>query len=52
MIIGEYMEKIRSHYSLDVTSEEYGKTISVAGWVEDVRNLGSLAGYLFEEKEC
>jgi len=49
--MGEHMEKIRSHYSLDVTSEEYGKTISVAGWVEDVRNLGSLAFVIIRDKK-
>jgi len=45
------MEKIRSHYSLDVTEEDFGQNISVAGWVEDVRNLGSLAFVIIRDKK-
>ncbi|MBI2127097.1 MAG: aspartate--tRNA(Asn) ligase [Thaumarchaeota archaeon] len=36
------MEIKRTHYSSDLLSEEKGKRVSVAGWVEDVRMLGSL----------
>ncbi len=45
------MEKIRSHYSMDVSEELHGKTISVAGWVEDVRNIGSLAFIILRDKK-
>jgi len=48
---GEYMVSIRSHYSLDVTDEEYNSTISVAGWVEEVRNLGSIAFVILRDKK-
>jgi aspartyl-tRNA synthetase len=37
------MESLRTHYSKDVTSKEYDKKITVAGWVEDIRNIGSIA---------
>ncbi len=37
------MEPLRTHYSKDVTSKDYGKQITVAGWVEDIRNIGSIA---------
>ena len=33
------MESYRSHYSKDVTSKDHGKSITVAGWVEDIRNI-------------
>ena len=37
------MEPLRTHYSKDVASKDYGKQITVAGWVEDIRNIGSIA---------
>jgi len=37
------MESFRTHYSIDVTSKEHGKIIAVAGWIEDIRNIGSIA---------
>lgn len=45
------MKKIRSHYSLDVSTEDYDTIISVAGWIEDVRNLGSLAFVILRDKK-
>lgn len=45
------MDQIRSHYSTDVTSDQFGKIISVAGWVEDIRNLGSLAFIILRDKK-
>ena len=33
----------RTHYSSDLIEGQRGKTVTVAGWVEDVRLLGSLA---------
>jgi aspartyl-tRNA synthetase len=34
---------LRTHYCDEVTEQDYGKRMSVAGWVEDVRNLGGIA---------
>ena len=45
------MESYRSHYSKDVTSKDYGKTITVAGWVEDIRNIGSIAFIILRDKK-
>ncbi|KYK31110.1 MAG: aspartate--tRNA ligase [Thermoplasmatales archaeon SG8-52-3] len=45
------MESLRTHYSIDVTSKEYGKTISVAGWVEDIRNIGSIAFIILRDRK-
>ena len=45
------MESLRTHYSIDVTSKEYGKTISVAGWVEDIRNIGSIAFIILRDSK-
>ena len=33
----------RSRYSKEVTQKDYGKQVTVAGWIEDIRNLGSIA---------
>lgn len=45
------MEPFRSHYSLDVTSKDHGKIISVAGWVEDIRNIGSIAFIILRDRK-
>jgi len=45
------MELLRNRYSLDVTSKDYGKTIVVAGWVEDIRNIGSIAFIILRDKK-
>jgi len=42
---------LRTHYSKDVTPAEYGKTISLAGWIEDIRNLGGIAFILLRDKK-
>jgi len=44
------MKKLRTHYSLDVSSKDYDKTISVAGWVEDIRNIGSIAFIILRDR--
>jgi len=41
----------RSHYSKDITNKEYGKSVAVAGWVEDIRNLGSIAFVILRDKK-
>jgi len=45
------MESYRSHYSKDVDSKDYGKSITVAGWVEDVRNIGSIAFIILRDRK-
>ena len=45
------MESYRSHYSLDVTSKDFGKSITVAGWVEDIRNIGSIAFVILRDRK-
>jgi aspartyl-tRNA synthetase len=45
------MESLRTHYSIDVTSKEFGKTISVAGWVEEIRNIGSIAFIILRDRK-
>lgn len=42
---------LRSHYSADVGEREFGKQISIAGWVEDIRNLGGIAFILLRDKK-
>jgi aspartyl-tRNA synthetase len=45
------MESYRSHYSKEVTRKNHGKTITVAGWVEDIRNIGSIAFVILRDKK-
>ncbi len=45
------MESFRSHYSKDVTTKNHGKTITVAGWVEDIRNIGSIAFIILRDRK-
>jgi aspartyl-tRNA synthetase len=45
------MKTYRSHYSLDVTAEEYDKTITVGGWIEDIRNIGSIAFIILRDRK-
>jgi len=45
------MESYRSHYSKDVTKKDYGKPITVAGWVEDIRNIGSIAFVILRDRK-
>jgi aspartyl-tRNA synthetase len=45
------MEMIRSHYSIDISEEQFGNIITVAGWVEDIRNLGSIAFVILRDKK-
>jgi aspartyl-tRNA synthetase len=33
----------RSHYSKEISKKQYNSLVTVAGWVEDIRNLGSIA---------
>ena len=45
------MKSYRSHYSLDVTAKDYDKIITVAGWVEDIRNIGSIAFIILRDRK-
>ena len=45
------METYRNRYSLDVTEDDYGKLITVAGWVEDIRNIGSIAFIILRDRK-
>ncbi len=44
------MSKYRSYYSLEVPEKAYGTRVSVAGWVEDIRNLGSIAFVILRDR--
>ena len=41
----------RSHYSKDVTKKDHNKQVTVAGWVEDIRNIGSIAFVILRDKK-
>jgi aspartyl-tRNA synthetase len=41
----------RSHYSKEISEKEYNSSVSVAGWVEDIRNLGSIAFLILRDKK-
>ena len=45
------MESYRTHYSKDVSNKDYGKNISVAGWVEDIRNIGSIGFIILRDRK-
>ncbi|RLF41130.1 MAG: aspartate--tRNA(Asn) ligase [Thermoplasmata archaeon] len=45
------MDQLRTHYSKEVTEEDMDKTITVAGWVEDIRNLGGIAFIILRDKK-
>ena len=41
---------LRSHYSNEVSKKDYGKKIRVAGWIEDIRNLGGIAFIILRDR--
>jgi aspartyl-tRNA synthetase len=41
----------RSHYSKEISKAEYNSSVTVAGWVEDIRNLGSIAFLILRDKK-
>ncbi len=45
------MQSYRTHYSKDVSSKDYGKNITVAGWVEDIRNIGSIGFVILRDRK-
>ncbi len=45
------MASFRTYYSIDITSKEHGKIIAVAGWIEDIRNIGSIAFIILRDRK-
>lgn len=45
------MNDLRTRYSIDVSSKDYDKKISVAGWVEDIRNIGNIAFIIIRDRK-
>ncbi len=45
------METYRTHYSKQLSREYNGKEVTVAGWVEDIRNIGSIAFIILRDRE-
>jgi len=45
------MQSYRSHYSKDVAKKDYDKSITVSGWVEDIRNIGSIAFIIIRDNK-
>jgi len=41
----------RSHYSKDIAKKDYNSSVTVAGWVEDIRNLGSIGFLILRDKQ-
>jgi len=41
----------RSHYSKDISPKDYNSSVTVAGWVEDIRNLGSIGFLILRDKQ-
>ena len=44
------MNMLRSHYSKEIGKKDYGKEIAVAGWIEDIRNLGGIAFVILRDR--
>ncbi|HID24952.1 MAG TPA: aspartate--tRNA(Asn) ligase [Thermoplasmata archaeon] len=45
------MEQHRTYYSKELGLEDDGKKVCVAGWVEDIRNLGSIAFIIVRDRK-
>ena len=41
----------RTHYSKEISNKDYNTTVSVAGWVEDIRNLGSISFLILRDQK-
>ncbi|PKK86311.1 MAG: aspartate--tRNA(Asn) ligase [Thermoplasmata archaeon HGW-Thermoplasmata-1] len=44
------MECYRTHYSTEVTTAQHGCEITVAGWVQDIREMGSIAFLILRDR--
>ncbi len=40
----------RTHYSTELSEKEYGKKVQVAGWIQDIRNIGSIAFLILRDR--
>jgi aspartyl-tRNA synthetase len=45
------MNLLRSHYSKEITHKDYGNIVVVSGWVEDIRNIGSIAFVILRDRK-
>ena len=45
------MDQYRTHYSLDITKKDYNTQVTVAGWIEDIRNIGAIAFIILRDKK-
>ena len=45
------MSPYRTHYSKELNQDSDGKEVVVAGWVEDIRNLGSIAFIILRDRQ-
>jgi len=45
------MSPYRTHYSKELSQDSDGKEVVVAGWVEDIRNLGSIAFIILRDRQ-
>ena len=45
------MDQYRTHYSLDITKKQYNSHVTVAGWIEDIRNIGAIAFIILRDKK-
>lgn len=41
----------RTHYSKELSGKDDGKEVTVAGWIEDIRNLGSIAFIIVRDRQ-
>ncbi|MBU0496881.1 MAG: aspartate--tRNA(Asn) ligase [Candidatus Thermoplasmatota archaeon] len=42
---------MRSHYSIDISEKEYNTQVTVAGWIEDIRNIGAIAFIIIRDNK-
>ena len=40
----------RTHYSIDLNEDLIGKSVNIAGWLEDIRDIGKIIFLIV--KEC
>ena len=45
------MDQYRTQYSKDITEKNYNSKTTVAGWIEDIRNLGSIAFLILRDRK-
>ena len=45
------MDQFRTHYSLDISKQQSGSYVTVAGWIEDIRNIGAIAFIILRDKK-